>query len=174
MAEPAMLWNYVLRYYTGAVPKRCLELQDKYQLDVDLLLFGVWLGATRHIALTDAALLSSDQHISAWRHDVIRPLREIRRRLKAAEYSTINAETQSLYREVLAAEIHGEKIELAALEALAKTWPDGAGTANAIIIKANLEKTIRYFGGSPPDVEPQIHDLLSAAVNLHESETSSA
>ncbi|HQT64812.1 MAG: TIGR02444 family protein [Acidocella sp. 20-57-95] len=167
MAAPPKFLDYVLRYYAvEGVSKACLALQETYNLDVDLVLFAIWLGAVRQIVLSDENLTSADALVTTWRDQIIRPLRVIRRRLKATGYPFTHTDIEKLYRDVLGAEIFGEKIEIAVLEAHSANWPDHANIDFRDAISANLAKVIGYFGGTPEDAGPQIETLVNATQSI--------
>ena len=68
-------------YGRGNVEKSCLKLQDDYGLDVNTVLFCYWFGA--HHGVIDEDLWQRIEQISGqWQSQVVRPLREARRRLK--------------------------------------------------------------------------------------------
>ncbi len=73
-------WQFSLAVYaTPGVEAECLALQEALGIDVNLLLFFVWLGASRRIALAASDVASVVQP----RHDqTVRPLRAIRQQLK--------------------------------------------------------------------------------------------
>ena len=68
-------------YGRGNVEKSCLKLQDDYGLDVNTVLFCYWFGA--HHGVIDEDVWRRIEQISGqWQSQVVRPLREARRRLK--------------------------------------------------------------------------------------------
>jgi len=76
-------WRFSLAVYGQAeVAKECLALQDAYGIDVNILLFCAWLG-TQSVALTREDIEAASRVAAAWQDDVVRPLRTVRRRLKA-------------------------------------------------------------------------------------------
>jgi uncharacterized protein (TIGR02444 family) len=75
------LWDYATKVY-GAheVESACLALQDRFGLDVNLLLYAAWLAHSDRMLDAEhlAALAASTRD---WRDQVIRPLRTVRRQL---------------------------------------------------------------------------------------------
>lgn len=74
----ASFWNFSLTLYAeSGCAERCLELQNQWGLDVNLVLFCLWYGKSfgtlPHSILTDA--LDFSQH---WRSQVVQPLRDLR------------------------------------------------------------------------------------------------
>ncbi len=132
MVQPG-LWEFAVAVYSRpGVEHACLVLQDSYGLDVDVLLFAVWLGARGESLgpVLDGGLAISEK----WQA-VIGPLRATRRALKAMPQSET---VGSLRAAVKAAELSAEHAELDALEVLAGI-PGQGGRATA---EANLR---RYF-----------------------------
>ncbi|HEY6132031.1 MAG TPA: TIGR02444 family protein [Halioglobus sp.] len=77
------LWDYSLATYSrDGVAQTCLQLQDTYGMDVNLLLYAAWL-AQKERYLSRDHLLEVDALIADWRNNVVRPLRALRRYLHA-------------------------------------------------------------------------------------------
>jgi uncharacterized protein (TIGR02444 family) len=75
------LWEYSLATYRlDEVAQSCLALQDKFGVDVNLLLYAAWL-AHMERRLSDAHLTGLDALIADWRDRVVKPLRVLRRQL---------------------------------------------------------------------------------------------
>lgn len=71
-------WDYSLRVYgIAGVEEICLELQDTFGLDVNLVLYAAWLASINQ-QLTSQHLASLEAEIRPWRDQVIRPLRNLR------------------------------------------------------------------------------------------------
>lgn len=74
------LWDYSVSLYAKpGVADACIFLQEKYALDVNLLLFCVWLGASGRGALEANEIDGCLKRTGDWRARVIEPLRSIRR-----------------------------------------------------------------------------------------------
>ncbi|MEY8826947.1 TIGR02444 family protein [Sedimentitalea sp. XS_ASV28] len=75
-------WRFSLgRYGQAEIPPLCLAIQEETGADVNLLLFGLWLGSEgRRISADEAARFA--EAVAEWHTEVVRPLREVRRRLK--------------------------------------------------------------------------------------------
>lgn len=73
-------WDYSLSLYRQpGVADACLYLQDRYGLDVNLLLFCLWFGASGRGPLQDDEIEDCVRRTGDWRARVIEPLRAIRR-----------------------------------------------------------------------------------------------
>lgn len=80
--EPQNFWNYSLELYNReGVAAACLELQDAYRLDVNLILFCFWHGSA--YGEVDQSLLQDVIAASIeWRDHVVQPLRNARTWMK--------------------------------------------------------------------------------------------
>jgi uncharacterized protein (TIGR02444 family) len=148
-SENEGLWAFALRLYGApGVSDACLVLQDESSVDVPVLLFAAWL-ASSSVALTQSELARIDGLVKAWRDEVIKPLRAVRRRLKTGPHPAPGPQTEDLRNGVKAVELASEKIALALLEA------EGAALAGAAPGPAgdNPSLVVRYFRGSEPDAQ---------------------
>jgi len=80
--EAQKFWNFSLQLYDReGVAAACLELQDAYQLDVNLILFCFWHGSA--YGEVDPELLQNVIEFSIeWRAHVVQPLRSARTWMK--------------------------------------------------------------------------------------------
>lgn len=148
-SEREGLWAFALRLYGApGVSDACLVLQDGSDVDVPVLLFSGWL-AKSSVVLGESELARIDGLVKAWRDEVIRPLRAVRRRLKIGPHPAPGPQTEDLRNGVKAVELASEKIELALLEA------EGAALAGVALGPAgnNLSLVVRHFRGSEPDAQ---------------------
>lgn len=122
-AEP--FWDYSLELYgRPGIEDACLELQRRHGLDVNLLLLCCWLGA-RGIGPEESAPTRFEGAVRDWQVEVVRPLRAVRRRLKARladpdpEPGSVHEGWPDLARglrqRLLALEIDAERLEQLAL-----------------------------------------------------------
>jgi uncharacterized protein (TIGR02444 family) len=88
------LWTYAVATYAAAdVSALCLALQERHDLDVNLLLYAAWC-ATRRVQLASADIRRAAERCEAWRRQVVLPLRRQRQRWsraleRSAEYAAI-------------------------------------------------------------------------------------
>lgn len=126
-------------YARPGVAAACLDLQDRRSFDVALLLHACWLGS-RSLALSPeqaTALVSATQ---PWRFEVVRPLRRLRRRLKAGHEGMPRQMSEPVREQVKAAELAAERALLAVLETAVAGGPNGsvAGNLAACLVVANV------------------------------------
>ncbi len=76
-------WDYSVELYRRpGVEAACLELQRRHGLDVNLVLLCCWQ-ASLGGRLDRALLACAGEVVASWQSEVVRPLRALRRRLKA-------------------------------------------------------------------------------------------
>jgi len=105
-------------YRRPGVAGACLALQNRHDLDVNLVLFAAFAGAARRRTLTADDLTQAHRRVDAWHQEVIRPLRAVRQRLKAGPAPAPSEATGLLRRELARIEIEAEMIELDQLGSL--------------------------------------------------------
>src|SRR6516162_7774056 len=90
-------WRFSLRFYRGAgVADACIALQDGCGVDVNILLFFLWLATARRYVPRATAQAVCEQ-AGTWRDDVVVPLRTLRRKLKDGS-SLMEGSTTELFR----------------------------------------------------------------------------
>lgn len=76
------LWEFSLSVYgKPGVPNACLTLQNRHGLDVNLVLFCLWLATDSH-CLAEAEVEEAIALSNAWRQKMISPLRALRTEMK--------------------------------------------------------------------------------------------
>lgn len=134
-------WDFSLNvYHRPEVSKLCLDLQDNYGADVNMLLFACWLGHTGRGTVTVSAWRAMILRLTKWREKVIKPLRSVRHMLQDEHLAPLSMKEQ-----VFNCEIDAEHIEQLILE---KEW----GNTRRIIIsdstrraKDMLENLVAYL-----------------------------
>ncbi|MDB5429716.1 MAG: hypothetical protein JWP35_832 [Caulobacter sp.] len=132
------LWDWTLAAYGRPdVPQACLHLQDDHGLNTSLLLWSVWAGASDAGLMAKAAAMAK-----RWDDEVLWPLRNARRALKARMPDVDDAAREGLREDVKAAELRAERVLMESLEALSK--PHEADPVLA------LEAACAAWGTQPP------------------------
>ena len=109
-------WSFSTRFYgLPGVAESCLELQDRYGADVNLLLFALW-AASRGQLLDAPAVAAAERTARPWRETVTQPLRAVRRALKIRLDGFDEAEVARLRGQVMAAELEAERLQQGAME----------------------------------------------------------
>ena len=106
------LWDFAVRLYAEpGVGDACLVLQDRFGVDVPLLLWAAWLGE----GADAAALRAGDRAVGPWRARAVRPLRSLRRHLRHA-VAGLDGEAQERWRgSVKRLELDAERLALGIL-----------------------------------------------------------
>jgi uncharacterized protein (TIGR02444 family) len=113
-ATPHPFWNFSLEVYSGeGVARSCIELQDRHGLDVNVLLFCCWIGASGRGRLQADELKRLAGKVTNWQREIVMPLRAARRRLAAGENLPVAPDEAAgiLRRRVADAEIEAEHVE---------------------------------------------------------------
>lgn len=111
---PHPFWNFSLEVYSGeGVARSCIDLQDRHGLDVNVLLFCCWIGASGRGRLQADELKRLCGKVANWQREIVMPLRAVRRRLATGETLPIPPEdaASALRRRVADAEIEAEHVE---------------------------------------------------------------
>ena len=146
-----LFWDYsVALYGRPGVEAACLELQQRHRIDVNLVLLCLWLGE-RGTALDGEALARLCHAADRWQLEVVRPLRNLRRRLKSriadAEPNSVAGDWPALAASVreraIALEIDAEHLEQVHLGRVAAGLPAGAPSGPALA-GANLRHYWRF------------------------------
>lgn len=118
-------------YARPGVAAACLDLQDRRGFDVALLLHACWLGARARALAPDqaAALVSATV---PWRFEIVRPLRRLRRRLKAGLAGMPREHSEPVRAQAKATELAAERALLAILETAVDGSPGGSVPGNLL------------------------------------------
>ncbi len=115
------LWDFSLALYAQpGVADACLRLQDEAGINVNLLLWCVWLEC-KGIALDSAGLQDAERRIRGWDYHYVVPLRHLRRRLKA-EFGSEDESILQLRKQIQQAELAAEQQVQKQLQALTRQW----------------------------------------------------
>lgn len=159
MAAANPFWDFSLAVYRlPGVAATCLRLQDEAGVDVNLLLYFCWLATVRAAALDEAAIRQAVARTGAWREDVVRPLRALRRRMKDGIEGMPSESAEALRTEVKRIELQSERLLQDMLFDLSGTGAAGAfpGLAARRRAEENIEKYLEVIG--TPRSEPVIRD----------------
>jgi uncharacterized protein (TIGR02444 family) len=162
-------WRFSLALYARpGVADALIALQDRAGSDVNLVLFGLWLGACRGRLLGAAGLAAAAATIAPITTAAVAPLRQLRRQLKPVD----DADLQALRRRVASLETAAERrvqYRLAAgLAGPAGAGPEGDRLAAAT---ANLALTL---GSSAASSEAGLLCQALAALIRQSARTDSA
>jgi uncharacterized protein (TIGR02444 family) len=153
-------WRFSLKFYRQpSVSEACIALQDGCGVDVNLMLFLLWLASDdRQLSAGEVKML--DDNVRDWRNLTIIPIRDVRRKLKDAP-TLVEIGTQEAFRnKVKAVELEAEKLQQEALYAFAKSGPLGTEASPTVAALANILAYESVLGVHFP--KPTVAALASA------------
>jgi len=159
-SSDSAFWRFSLRFYAlPDVAPACLALQDEADVDVNLLLFLLFLAdAGRAVTREDVARL--DANIAPWRSEIVGPLRGLRRRLKTGVGDVPPAVSEGLRNMVKKVELEAERLEQGRLEKHASKLGKPAPREDAA--RANLTAYADHLDGLPAGPTEAILAAFSA------------
>jgi uncharacterized protein (TIGR02444 family) len=121
MSEGQAFWRFSLAFYERpGVPDALIALQDRDGFDVNVVLFALWLGISGR-ELDGDALAAAERAAGTLRREMIEPLRNLRRKLRAHP----DGDVQRWREGVKVLEIAGEKLVQERLARLAGSGRQG-------------------------------------------------
>jgi uncharacterized protein (TIGR02444 family) len=140
------LWRFSLAFYARpGIAAALLALQERAAGNVNLVLFAMWLGATRVCPLDAGMLSAAEAAIAEIDTAVVLPLRRLRRELKMAGDPAI----RGLRQKILALEITAERQVQHRLAATAATPVRDADGDALAVAEANLALFLGPEANSP-------------------------
>ena len=160
-AAPANpFWDFSLEVYQRRnVAGPCMALQDRLQLDVNLLLFCCWTGAKGH-QLSEQQVREALAATEVWQGQVVAPLRRLRRLLKTS-LDMAPARRQAFRDKLKDLELDAERVEQ---DILIETVPLSPGeTRGAEVAALNLSTYLLVKGADLGDADlAELGKLLDA------------
>jgi uncharacterized protein (TIGR02444 family) len=180
MAEPGAstqetpLWRFSLYFYRHpGVADACIELQDRCGVDVNLLLFLLWLAANER-RLAAAQVKEIDDKLRDWRNLTVIPLRSLRRALKADAPLVTPGRAEALRTKIKGIELEAERLQQEALYDLAQATALGVQAAAADAARSNLigyqSMLALYFPKAASDQLLETFDRLDHAAFAHDAQ----
>lgn len=118
MERGSEFWRFSLTFYRSpGVPNACIVLQDSHGLDVNVMLFALWLGSQGR-AISAADIKDADAAVRDWREQVVVELRGVRRFLRNPPAVIDGATASALRDKVKAVELESERLQQEALFAM--------------------------------------------------------
>ena len=154
-------WDFSLRLYAriGVAPA-CLALQERHGIDVNVLLYCVWLGVERGVAINDADAARIAQSVAGWNDDVIVRLRSLRIALRNDVRGAPRQLSDALRNDIKRCELDGERIEQQIL--YTQSWSDAPGaTRSTPIARENVYAYLKSLGIQPnSDDDEEVGSIL--------------
>ena len=152
-SRAADFWNFSVELYgRPGVAAACLSLQDRFEADVNIVLFCCWLAKTGRGRVSARLLASIRKSVSPWHAEIVRVLRALRRRLKAPDPDWPSRETERLRQCIKDAEIEAERIEQVMIAGLNLPAPR-AGATPRRDARASLDRYFATLGSSLDDAD---------------------
>jgi len=138
MNTPSILfWDFSLAHYAKpGVADCCLQLQNRHGVNVNLLLWSLWLEGENKL-LTNYGLKVAFDTVNLWDANYVQPLRNLRRKMKR-EFAEHTEQIAAVREQIKVAELLAEKQEQQWLETLTLHWP----TAND---KIDAGKNVLFY-----------------------------
>ncbi len=110
---PSQFWDYAVKLYSnGSVSEACLGLQDRRGIDVNMLLFCVWVAASGRGQLSESEMAAGIEAGQVWQSEVVAPLRHVRRYLKGPITPADGRLGAELARVITESELYAEHMEV--------------------------------------------------------------
>jgi uncharacterized protein (TIGR02444 family) len=158
-------WRFSLRFYAlPGIGAACIDLQDRCGVDVNVLLFVLFLADRgRAISREDAARI--DAEVRAWREGVVAPLRAVRRSLRTPIGSFDRDTAETLRTNVKQIELEAERMQQETLERMNPAAATGVSTpSRAGAARTNLAAYGAHLGGLPDELLAPLLQAFDAAL----------
>ncbi|MGC1779592.1 MAG: TIGR02444 family protein [Xanthobacteraceae bacterium] len=143
-------WRFSLNFYRQAgVSDACIALQDGCGVDVNLLLFLLWL-ASEGRQVSPQEVKKFDDGVRSWRELTIVPIRDTRRKLKGAATLVDPGQQEAFRNKVKAVELEAEQLQQEALYNFTKSGPLGTRAAPRNAARANVAAYAAAMGQNFP------------------------
>ena len=161
-------WDFSLEVYGAeGVAPACLVLQEAHQLDVNIVLYCCWIGASGRGALDASEAAAMTAAVAEWHGDIVRGVRAVRQRLKGGLAPAPLELSEPLRRHIAEIEVELEHVEQLILAAALDRPADAAATAErrAADAAANIDRYFAIIGRTPSaDDRAAIATILGAAL----------
>ena len=156
-------WAFSIAVYAGdGVAAECLGLQERLEVDVNLLLFAAYMGAVEGVRLSQRDVASASAAVAEWHTEIVRPMRTARQALKAPASNTDDAlqpAAASLRLTVKRAELDAEKIEQALLWQWSRSHLHDL-QHNGGALATNVRSVLAFYG----DADAPSPHLIEASI----------
>ena len=148
---PEPFWNFSLTHYAEpGVEDACLALQNRFGLDVNVLLFCVWFGTIRG-EIPEALFHDVLTFSRAWSANVTAPLRQARTWIKQNRENPgpPAQDLETLRVNIKALELEAEKIQQTQLTRLGENTAQKQGAGSPEAVRENLARYLEMQQLSP-------------------------
>lgn len=172
---PSDFWDFsVALYGKPGVASACLALQERHGVDVNVLMFCLWLAASGRGPVPAERLGEAFAAAAAWHAEIVRNLRALRKRLKTPVGTADPALAQALRARIQKIEIDAEHVEQLALAAAPAAAAPARGGLDAGTKASHAAAHVAiYFAGAGagPGAEDMaaLRTIFAAAFALPEA-----
>ena len=140
-------WDYSVDYYDrDGVSDSLLSLQNRHDLDINLILLALWTGAEMGILLKKEHFAILDAKAYEWRDNIIKPLRSSRQAIKSFTSMNIGL-TDDIYQKIKSAELDAEHVAQIFLSGSLLSLPEPTDTSDYChAATLNLASYFAYAG----------------------------
>jgi uncharacterized protein (TIGR02444 family) len=142
-------WNFSQKVYAApGVHQECLDLQDNFGVDINLLLFCVYAGACCKISLSNADIAAIENLVMPWRVGVIMTVRNSRRTMKSAIANLkpdLRTAAEALRTKIKAIELEGEYFEQQLLTEWLAQEPKKLAREDTGLIEGNVRRVFQLI-----------------------------
>lgn len=145
-------WDFSLEIYgADGVAPACLALQEAHQLDVNIVLFCCWIGASGRGALDAGEAAAMTAAVAEWHAEVVRGVRAVRQLLKDGLAPAPIELSEPLRRRIAKIEVELEHVEQLMLGAAIERTADASVAAErrAADAAANVDRYFAIIGRTP-------------------------
>lgn len=164
------LWDFSSRFYRNTtVEKNMLQLQDQYQLNVNMILLCHWLALENQQILSPQQWQQLISTAMPW-NETIAMLRKTRKLISASNIAWPEDFENKTREEVIKIELNTEHMQQLAIEQAWQTMSSESCASDVeIIIKQNIS---HYLSASASkyhieDIDNELQELLAAARDYH-------
>ena len=159
-------WDFSLQVYmTDGVGPACIALQERHQIDVNILMFLLWLAASGRGAVSDADLAAIMTAAGPWHREVVRRVRQVRTRMKGGFPPAPADLAESLRKRIGKIEVDCEHVEQLMLAASVDRPADSARPAGVRAADAGAS-IARYFGAVGAPLSAEDRAALAAVMRV--------
>ena len=140
-------WVYSVNYYgRDGASDSLLSLQNRHDLDINLILLALWTGAEMGILLKKEHFAILDAKAYEWRNNIIKPLRSSRQAIKSFTSMNIGL-ADDIYQKIKSAELDAEHVAQTFLAGSLSSLPETTTTSDYChAATSNLASYFAYAG----------------------------
>lgn len=161
-------WNFSIHFYQQpGVADCCLALQENQQMDINLVLFGFWLGLNKQQILDHAQWQELIEVSAPWQ-EIIKPLRRSRKLVKQSNLAWPVNFTDETHDSISNIELNAEHMQQLAIEQAWQSFSESVSDENtAAIIRRNITAYMANHDDelSLQSIDAELSCLLNAADN---------